>query len=64
MLVALQEIMSNCLSIEEAELIRHLARTFGFAKVGKNIDSILRYVIDIAVNRDLLIKDKDRIRLS
>ncbi len=62
-LVALQEIMSNCLSIEESELIRHLARTFGFSKVGRKIDTILRYVIDMAEDKNLVIKDKERIRL-
>ena len=63
-LVALQEVVTNNLSIEEAELLRYLARTFGFAKVGKQIDTILRYVIDTAVQHGKVKRENDRIKLA
>jgi hypothetical protein len=63
-LVALQEVVTNNLSIEEAELLRYLARTFGFAKVGKQIDAILHYVIDTAVQQGKVKRENDRIKLA
>jgi hypothetical protein len=62
-LVALQEVVTNNLSIEEAELFRYLARTFGFAKVGKQIDTVLRYVVDTAVENGKVKRENDRIKL-
>lgn len=63
-LVALQEVVTNNLSIEEAELLRYLARTFGFAKVGRQIDTILRYIIDRAVQQGKVKRENDRIKLA
>jgi superfamily I DNA and/or RNA helicase len=62
-LVALQEVITNNLSIEEAELLRYLARTFGFAKVGKQIDTILRYVIETAIQQGKVKRENERIKL-
>jgi hypothetical protein len=58
------EVVTNNLSIEEAELLRYLARTFGFAKVGKQIDTILRYVIDTAEKQGIVKRENDRIKLA
>lgn len=63
-LVALQEVVENNLSIEEEELLRYLSRTFGFAKVGRQIDILLRYVIDIAEKNNIVIKENGRIKLA
>ncbi len=63
-LIALQEIVTNNLSIEETELIRYLARVFGFAKVGNQINTILRYVIDNAVKEGKVNRENDRIKLA
>ena len=63
-LVALQEVLVNNLSIEEDELFRYLARTFSFAKIGSQIDTILRYVIDTAVQNGKVKKENDRIKLA
>ncbi len=63
-LVALEEVLKNNLSIEETELLRYLARTFGFAKVGKQIDTILRYVIDTAVQQGNVKIENDRVKLA
>jgi len=63
-LIALREVVTNNLSIEEAELLRYLARTFGFAKVGKQIDTILRYVIDTAVQQGNVKRENGRIKIA
>ncbi|MBO9592822.1 MAG: DUF3320 domain-containing protein [Niabella sp.] len=63
-LVALQEVVTNNLSIEEDELLRYLARTFGFSKVGRQIDTLLRYVIDRAVRQGKLRRENDRVKLG
>ncbi|WP_418264725.1 DUF3320 domain-containing protein [Flavobacterium faecale] len=62
-IVALDEVISNNLSIEEDELLRYLARTFGFAKVGKQIDALLRYSIDTAVKQNKVKKENNRIKV-
>lgn len=63
-IIALEEVVTNNLSIEENELIRYLARTFGFAKVGKQIDALLRYTIDEAVKQDKVRRENDRIKVA
>ena len=63
-LVALEEVIANNLSIDEAELLRYLARTFGFAKVGKQIETNLRYVIDIAVQQEKVTRENNRIKFA
>lgn len=62
-IVALEEVVTNNFSIDEDELLRYLARTFGFAKVGKQIDILLRYTIDRAMKQGVLIKENGRIKL-
>lgn len=63
-IVALEEVVTNNLSIEEDELIRYLARTFGFAKVGKQIDTLLRYCIDIALKQEKVNRENNRIKVA
>jgi uncharacterized membrane protein YheB (UPF0754 family) len=63
-IVALEEVVENNLSIEEDELLRYLSRTFGFAKVGKQIDTLLRYCIDIAVKQEKVKRENNRIKLA
>jgi hypothetical protein len=63
-IVALEEVVSNNLSIEEDELLRYLARTFCFAKVGKQIDTLLRYSINLAVKQEKVRRENNRIKLA
>lgn len=63
-IVALEEVVNHNLSIEEEELLRYLARTFGFAKVGKQIDTLLRYTIDTAIKQDKVKRENDRLKLA
>lgn len=63
-IVALEEVVTNNLSIDEDELLRYLAKTFGFAKVGKQIDTLLRYSIDIAVKQEKVKIENNRIKLA
>ena len=60
-LVALGEVVSHNLSIDEEELLRYLSRRFGFAKVGKQIDAILRYVVDLAIEQNIVKRESGRI---
>lgn len=62
-LIALEEVITNNLSIEEDELLRYLARTFGFAKVGNQIERQLRYSIDFAIKNELVKRENNRIKL-
>jgi very-short-patch-repair endonuclease len=63
-IVALQEVVTHNLSIEEEELIRYLCRSFGFAKVGKQIDALLRYAIDVAIKEGKIKKEEGRIKIT
>lgn len=62
-LVALKEVITNNLSIEETELIRYLSRTFGFTKVGKQIVTIIRYVLDTAEKQAIVKRENERVKL-
>lgn len=62
--VALMEVITNSLSIDEDELLRYLARTFGFAKVGKQIDVLLRYTINAAVKEGKVKRENNRIKIG
>lgn len=62
--VALHEAVENSLSIEEDELLRHLARTFGFAKVGKQMDTLLRYAVDLAEKRGKVKREGVRVKVG
>ena len=64
LIVAIEELVTNNLSIEEDELLRYLARTFGFAKVGRQIDTLLRYAIDTAVKQGKVKRVNERIKLA
>src|SRR5690606_20354643 len=46
--LAVIEAVHHNLSIEEEELLRYVARVFGFAKVGRQIEEFLRYAVDFA----------------
>ncbi|WP_114791846.1 DUF3320 domain-containing protein [Niabella yanshanensis] len=62
--VAIQEAVVHNLSIEEEELIRYLCRVFGFAKVGKQIDSLLRYAIDEAERGGVVKREGGRVKIG
>lgn len=62
-IVALHEVVTNNFSIEEEDLIRYLARTFGFSKVGKQIEIIVRYSIELAVKKGTVKKEDGRIKI-
>jgi hypothetical protein len=51
----------NKQSTEEAELFRYLSSDFGFAKVGKQIDTV-RYVVDTAVEQGK-VRENNRIKV-
>ncbi len=62
-LVALEEAVRHNLSIEEGELLRYLARVFGFAKVGRQIENVLSTVVALAVSKQIIKRENGRIKL-
>ncbi|WP_153800460.1 DUF3320 domain-containing protein [Foetidibacter luteolus] len=63
-MVALLELVQHNLSIEEDELLRWLARSFSFAKVGKQIDVQLRYTIELAEKHGKVRREGGRVKLA
>lgn len=62
--VAIVEAVQQNLSIEESELMRYTANKFGFAKVGKQIDTLLRYAINLAIKNNEVERENGRIRFK
>ena len=63
-LVAIDEAVAHNLSMDEEELIRYLCRVFGFAKVGKQIDTLLRYAIDQAEKESVIKREAGRVKMG
>lgn len=61
--VAIQEVLEHNVSSDEDDLVRYLARLYGFTKTGRQIDSHLRLVIDAAITEKLLVRENERVRL-
>jgi DNA polymerase III delta prime subunit len=61
--VAIIEAVMENLSIEENELFRHIARMFGFSKVGKQIDNLLMYSLELAVKEGKLQRENGRVKV-
>ncbi len=62
--VALLDTAARNLSIEEEELLRYMARLFGFAKLGKQVDVRLRYVIGLAIDVGELVREGERLKCA
>lgn len=62
--VAIEEAVAHNLSMDEEELIRYLCRVFGFAKVGKQIDTLLRYAIDQAEKESVIKREAGRVKMG
>ncbi|MDO5522832.1 MAG: DUF3320 domain-containing protein [Bacteroidia bacterium] len=61
LVIAIEEAVQENLSINEEELRRYIANLFGFAKVGKNIDALLRYAINLAVEKGKIKRENGRV---
>src|SRR5690606_3023274 len=59
---AIMEAASHNLSIEEEELLRYLARMFGFAKVGRQIDELRRYALGMAEREGKIKRENGRVK--
>lgn len=62
-LVALEEVLTNNLSIEKADLMRYLTRTFGYSKMGMQIENLIDYAIRFAVEKNVAEIDGSRVRI-
>lgn len=59
---AVKEILVNQMSVPEEDLVRAVAKVFQYARVGGNVDTAMRQGIELAVEREMAVRDKnDRI---
>lgn len=61
LITAIVETVNQNLSIDKEELMRYVNNLFGYTKVGKNIDTLLRYAINLAVEKGLVKRENGRI---
>lgn len=61
--IAIREVLEHNISSDEDELVRYLARLYGFAKTGRQIDSHLRLVIDAGIKEGFLARENEKVRL-
>ncbi len=61
--IAIQEVIALNFSIEEDELIHYLTRCFGFLKTGKQINTLLRYTIKLAIKAGKIEKEGNRVKV-
>lgn len=62
--VAIMEIMEVNLSLEKEDLIRLVARAFGFQKVGAQIEAIINQVLEKMLNENLLSETDNRFKMN
>jgi hypothetical protein len=60
---AITEAVQQNLSIEEEELLRYIAKLFGFAKVGRQIEGLLRYAVDMSVKKGKVKRENGRVKV-
>lgn len=61
--VAITEAVEQNLSIEQEELLRYIAKIFGFSKVGRQIDEVLNYCVDISVKTGKIKREGSRLKV-
>lgn len=62
--IAILEILHQNFSIDEAELLRYVAKVFGFSKVGRQIDESLRYTLNMLEKRGKLKREDGRVKVG
>jgi len=62
--VAIMELMHSNLSLNKDELIRAVCKTFGFAKAGSQIDSVVNFSVEELIGKGLLKEVDGRIVLG
>ena len=62
--IAILETLHQNFSIDEAELLRYVAKIFGFSKVGRQIDESLRYTLDMLESRGRLRREDGRVKVG
>ena len=58
---AVREILSNQISLPKEELIKEVARTFGFARIGNNVETAMAQGISLAIARKYATNENNRI---
>lgn len=62
LVMVVMEAVHHNLSIEEEELLRYVARVFGFSKVGRQIDEFLRYALALAEREGKIKRENGRVK--
>lgn len=63
-LIALEEVLINNLSIEKTDLMRYLTRTFGYSKMGMQIETLMDNAIKFAVEKKVAEIDGSRVKIA
>ena len=62
--VAVMELMQSSLSLNKEELIRAICKIFGFAKVGSQIDAVVKFCVEDLIGKGLMKEIDGRIVLG
>lgn len=62
--VAIMELMHSNLSLNKEELVRAVCKTFGFSKVGSQIDAVVKFCVEDLIGKGLLMEVDGRIGLG
>ena len=62
--VIMMELMHSSLSLNKDQLMRAVCKTFGFAKIGSQIDMVVNFCIEDLIGKGLLQKSENRITLK
>jgi hypothetical protein len=58
------ELMHSSLSLNKDQLMRAVCKTFGFAKIGSQIDMVVNFCIEDLIGKGMLQKSENRITLK
>lgn len=61
---AIKEILQNQISLKQADLIREVAKIFGYARIGANVEQSIIKGINYSISRGMSHKKNDRIVLQ
>jgi hypothetical protein len=59
----IKEVLTNQISLPENDLIREVAKIFGYARLGGNVEQAMKMGIDFALQKELVISKNERIVL-
>ena len=60
----IKDVLNHQISLPEEDLIREVAKVFGFARLGGNVEQAMRMGIEFALKKELIVLKDERIVLS